>query len=66
MVKKGSFAKVFLSLDETSSGSPMVHPIPEIKAVVGRSVHIICPASGYPLDKIAWSKGFHPRATHYI
>jgi hypothetical protein len=38
-------------------GSPMVHPIPEIKAVVGRSVHIICPASGYPLDKIAWSKG---------
>ena len=35
----------------------MVHPMPEIKGVVGRSVHIICPASGYPLDKIFWSKG---------
>ena len=36
----------------------MVHPMPEIKAVGGRSVHIICPASGYPLDKIFWSKGY--------
>ena len=31
--------------------------MPEIKAVVGKSLHIICPASGYPLDKIIWSKG---------
>ena len=47
------------------AGSPMVHPMPEIKAVVGRSVHIICPASGYPLDKIFWSKG-SLKASHWL
>ena len=40
-----------------SIGPPLVHPIPEIKAVVGKAVHIICPASGYPLEKIVWAKG---------
>ena len=40
-----------------SIGPPLVHSIPEIKAVVGKAVHIICPASGYPLEKIVWAKG---------
>ena len=40
-----------------SIGPPLVHPIQEIKAVVGKAVHIICPASGYPLEKIVWAKG---------
>ena len=34
-----------------------MHPIPELKAVVGREFRVVCPASGYPLDKITWSKG---------
>ena len=40
-----------------SPGPPLVQPMPEIKAVVGESLQIICPASGYPLDRIAWAKG---------
>ena len=39
------------------AGPPFVHPIPELKAVVGREFRVVCPASGYPLDKITWSKG---------
>ena len=35
----------------------MVHDLSEIKAVVGRSVRVLCPASGYPIDKITWAKG---------
>ena len=35
----------------------MVAAMPEIKAVVGRSVTVICPASGYPLDTISWARG---------
>ena len=35
----------------------MVAAMPEIQAVVGRSVTVICPASGYPLDTIAWARG---------
>ena len=31
--------------------------MPDVKAVVGRAVYVMCPASGYPLDKIIWSKG---------
>ena len=38
-------------------GPPHVHPMPDVKAVVGRAVYVMCPASGYPLDKIIWSKG---------
>ena len=45
------------ALITTIPGPPLVHPIPEIKAVVGQTLQIICPASGYPLDKIAWTKG---------
>ena len=41
-----------------SPGPPLVQPMPEIKAVVGESLQIICPASGYPLDRIAWAKGW--------
>ena len=38
-------------------GAPFVHNIPDIKGVVGKPVRVICPASGYPLDKITWYKG---------
>ena len=38
-------------------GPPFVHPIPDLNAVVGREFRVVCPASGYPLDKITWSKG---------
>ena len=37
--------------------------MPEIKAVVGKMLHIICPASGYPLDKIIWTKGWQQQDT---
>ena len=40
-----------------TAGPPLVHPMPDIKAVVGRSVHIICPASGFPLERITWARG---------
>ena len=40
-----------------SIGPPLVHPISEIKAVVGKAVNIIFPASGYPLEKIVWANG---------
>jgi hypothetical protein len=35
----------------------MVHQMPDIKAVMGREVRVLCPASGYPLENILWSKG---------
>ena len=35
----------------------MVHQLPDIKAVMGREVRVLCPASGYPLENILWSKG---------
>lgn len=38
-------------------GPPYVHPIPELKAVVGKEFTFNCPASGYPIDRITWSKG---------
>ncbi len=31
----------------------------ELNAVVGKAFKVICPASGYPLDKITWSRGKH-------
>ena len=34
-----------------------MHPIPELKAVVGKEFSFICPASGYPIDRISWTKG---------
>ena len=34
-----------------------MHDMVDVKGVVGRAVRIICPASGYPLDKIVWAKG---------
>lgn len=39
------------------SGAPYVHPIPELKAVVGKEFSFICPASGYPIERITWNKG---------
>ena len=47
------------------AGPPLVHPIPEIKAVVGKTLHIICPASGYPLDKITWARGQQETASEW-
>ena len=38
-------------------GPPYVHPIPELRAVVGREFSFMCPASGYPIDRISWAKG---------
>jgi hypothetical protein len=38
-------------------GPPLVHQMPDIKAVMGREVRVLCPASGYPLETIIWSKG---------
>ena len=39
------------------AGPPLVHPIPAIKAVVGKVLELVCPASGYPLDTVTWSRG---------
>ena len=39
------------------SGPPYVHPIPDMKAVVGKEFMVICPAGGYPIDTITWTKG---------
>ena len=46
-----------ITLEFVIAGPPFVHPIPELKAVVGREFRVVCPASGYPLDKMTWSKG---------
>jgi hypothetical protein len=42
----------------------MVHQMPDIKAVMGREVRVLCPASGYPLETITWSKGELYRYTY--
>jgi len=34
-----------------------VRPLGELRAVVGRPFSVTCPASGYPLEKITWTKG---------
>ena len=44
----------------------MVAAMPEIKAVVGRSVTVICPASGYPLDTISWARGNSARPLVFL
>jgi hypothetical protein len=46
-----------LTLSLPVLGPPMVHQMPDIKAVMGREVRVLCPASGYPLENILWSKG---------
>ncbi len=48
---------IYLNLKYFVSGPPYVHPIPELKAVVGKEFSFMCPASGYPIDRISWSKG---------
>nr|XP_040568004.1 Down syndrome cell adhesion molecule-like protein Dscam2 isoform X1 [Lepeophtheirus salmonis] len=37
-------------------GRPHVQSIPEMRAIVGKMFRVICPASGYPLEKIVWTK----------
>lgn len=46
-------------------GPPHVRPIGELKAVVGRQFTVVCPASGYPLEKITWTKGNAFRHLHF-
>ena len=29
----------------------------ELRAVVGKPFRVICPAAGYPLEKVTWTKG---------
>lgn len=41
----------------TFSGPPHVHPLGDLRAVVGKEFSVVCPASGYPIDKITWTKG---------
>ena len=38
-------------------GPPYVHPLGELRAVVGKPFSVICPAAGYPLEKVTWTKG---------
>ena len=38
-------------------GPPFVRTVPVIKAVEGQTIYIECPASGYPINKLAWQKG---------
>lgn len=33
---------------------------------MGKRLHVICPASGYPLDKITWTRGQHPGTKHSL
>ena len=40
-----------------TSGPPYVRPLGELKAVVGKPFSVICPAAGYPLEKVTWTKG---------
>ena len=41
----------------SSPGPPYVHPLGELRAVVGKPFSVICPAAGYPLEKVTWTKG---------
>lgn len=38
-------------------GPPFIRQIPPIKAVAGRSLHVQCPVSGFPIENISWEKG---------
>jgi hypothetical protein len=41
-----------------SVGSPFVRSVPVVKAVEGQTIYIECPASGYPINKLTWQKGW--------
>ena len=45
-------------------GPPHVHPLGELRAVVGKEFSVVCPVSGYPIDKITWTKGQHLWLSH--
>ena len=47
----------FHYLRTSSPGPPYVHPLGELRAVVGKPFSVICPAAGYPLEKVTWTKG---------
>lgn len=47
------------------AGPPFVRPVPPVKAVAGKGVHIQCPVSGYPIEVITWEKGTSP-PPHFI
>ena len=34
-----------------------MHPLGELRAVVGKPFSVICPAAGYPLERVTWTKG---------
>lgn len=37
-------------------GSPYVRPMEPISAIAGKSMKIICPVAGYPIDSITWER----------
>jgi len=38
-------------------GPPVIRTVPPIKAVAGKTLHVQCPVSGYPIETITWEKG---------
>lgn len=37
-------------------GSPYVRPMEPISAIAGKSLKIICPVAGYPIDSVTWER----------
>lgn len=40
----------------TWAGSPYVRPMEPILAIAGKSMKVICPVAGYPIDSITWER----------
>ena len=49
------------------TGPPYVKPMPNVTGLVGQTIVLYCPVTGYPIEKIFWKKGnFYTTAFFYI
>lgn len=42
------------------TGAPTVRPMPNISAIAGQSMSVMCPVGGWPIDQISWYQSEYP------